>query len=97
MPTLCVLAFVAGLPIAPAVAAAYRLIDRVARPWAIAESFAWFGTSIGLGAALGIALGGSVVDHLGVRAAFAIGAVVALAGVLGLALRRAALLAPASA
>lgn len=97
VPSLCVLAFVAGLPIAPAVAAAYLLIDRVARPWAIAESFAWFGTSIGLGAALGTALGGTVVDHVGVRAAFAIGALVALLGIVAIALRRAALVAPATA
>lgn len=91
IPSLCALAFIAGLPIAPAVAAAYLLIDRVARPWAIAESFAWFGTSIALGIAFGTALGGSVVDHLGVRHAFAIGVLVAIVGVALLAVRRGAL------
>lgn len=91
IPSLCALAFVAGLPIAPAVAAAYLLIDRVARPWAIAESFAWFGTSIALGIALGTALGGSLVDTAGVRQAFGVGVLVALVGVLLLVLRRASL------
>ncbi len=82
------MAFVAGLPIAPAVAAAYLLIDRVAQPWAIAESFAWFGTAIALGIALWTALGGSLVDNAGVRQAFGIGVLVALVGVLLLFLRR---------
>jgi MFS family permease len=91
IPSLCALALLAGLPIAPAIAAAYLLIDRVARPWAIAESFAWFGTSIALGIAFGTALGGSVVDHLGVRYAFAIGVLVSVVGVLLLVARRAAL------
>ena len=80
IPSLCVLAFVAGLPIAPGVAATYGLIDGVAPPWAIAEAFAWFGMAVALGAALGIALGGAAVDHLGVSAAFAVGPVAVLGG-----------------
>lgn len=78
--SLCLLAFAAGLPLAPGIAAVYGLIDRVAPSWAIAEAFAWFGMAVALGAGLGIALGGSVIDHLGVRAAFVLGPVAAACG-----------------
>ena len=90
------LAFFAGLPIAPTVAAVYGLIDKVAPSWAIAESFAWFGTSVALGLALGIALGGAAVDHLGVSAAFAVGPVAVLGGA-GVLFARAGSLLPARA
>ena len=43
IPTLCLLAFVAGLPIAPTIGALYTLIDRTARTGTVAEAFAWFG------------------------------------------------------
>jgi MFS family permease len=80
IPTLCVVAFFAGLPIAPAVAALYGLVDRVAPPWAIAESFAWFGTSVALGIAVGTAIGGALVDGAGIRWALALGPATALIG-----------------
>lgn len=80
IPTLCVVAFFAGLPIAPAVAALYGLVDRVAPPWAIAESFAWFGTSVSLGIAVGTAIGGTLVDGAGIRWALTLGPVAALIG-----------------
>ena len=88
IPTLCVLAFVAGLPLAPAIAAAYGIIDRVSLGSAIAESFAWFGTSVAFGAATGIALGGVVVDHAGVRWTFVAGAIVAFGGAGSVLVRR---------
>lgn len=80
IPSICALAFVAGLPIAPTVAAVYGLIDDVAPRSAIAESFAWFGTAVGLGLAIGTGLGGALVDGVGVRAALAIPPAVALFG-----------------
>ncbi len=80
VPTLCALAFVAGLPIAPTVAALYTLIDRSAREGTVAEAFAWFGTAISVGIATGSAIGGILVDERGVRWSFALGAAVALAG-----------------
>lgn len=88
IPTLCVLAFVAGLPIAPTIAALYTLIDRSARTGTVAEAFAWFGTAISVGIALGSAVGGVLVDERGVRWSFAVGAVVALAGAVLAWLRR---------
>ena len=40
IPTLCLLAFVAGLPIAPTIGALYTLIDRTARTGTVAEAYA---------------------------------------------------------
>lgn len=80
IPTLCLLAFVAGLPIAPTIGALYSLIDRSARAGTVAEAFAWFGTAISVGIAAGSALGGVLVDEHGVRWSFAVGAAVAFGG-----------------
>ena len=88
VPTLALLAFVAGLPIAPTIAAAYGIIDRVAHVSSIAESFAWFGTSVAFGAASGIAIGGLVVDQLGVRWTFVAGSSMAFLGAASVLSRR---------
>ena len=88
IPTLCLFAFVAGLPIAPTIGALYALIDRSARSGTAAEAFAWFGTAVSIGIATGSATAGAIVDERGVRAAFAVGAAAALVGaLLGLARR----------
>jgi MFS family permease len=91
IPSLCVLAFFAGLPIAPTVAAVYGLIDKVAPSWAIAESFAWFGTSVALGLALGTGIGGAFVDGAGIRWSLAVGPVATLIGAAFVWLRRSTL------
>jgi MFS family permease len=80
LPTLCVLAFVAGLPVAPTVAALYTLIDRSARTGTAAEAFAWFGTAVSIGIATGAALAGVVIDERGVGWAFGLGTAVAFGG-----------------
>jgi predicted MFS family arabinose efflux permease len=82
LPTLCVLAFVAGLPIAPTVAALYTLIDRSARVGTTAEAFAWFGTAVSIGIATGSAVAGVLVDERGVSWAFGLAAALALVGAL---------------
>ena len=97
IPTLCVLAFVAGLPIAPTIGALYSLIDRSARAGTAAEAFAWFGTAVSIGIAAGSVLAGVLVDERGVRSAFAAGAAVAFCGALFGWLRRGTLRPPASA
>ncbi|HEX5583857.1 MFS transporter [Gaiella sp.] len=88
IPSLCVLAFIAGLPIAPTIAVVYTLIDRGARPGTAAEAFAWFGTAISVGIATGTAAGGLLVDEQGVRWAFGVGAALALVGALAGLVRR---------
>jgi MFS family permease len=82
IPSLCVLAFVAGLPIAPTIAVVYTLIDRSARSGTAAEAFAWFGTAISVGIAAGTAGAGALVDERGVRWAFGVGALIAFLGAL---------------
>jgi MFS family permease len=86
LPALAVLAFLAGLPIAPAVTASYGLIDKVARRGTAAEAFAWISTAVSAGLALGTAAGGVVVDALGVKASFAGGCACVLAGAILVAL-----------
>ena len=82
LPTLYVLAFVAGLPIAPTIAALYTLIDRSAERGTAAEAFAWFGTAVSIGIATGSAAAGMLVDDRGVEWAFGLGAVAATAAAL---------------
>jgi MFS family permease len=80
LPAMTVLAFLAGLPIAPAVMAAYGLIDSVARRGTAAEAFAWISTAVSIGLAAGTAAGGVLIDAFGVRASFAFGCAAVLAG-----------------
>ena len=88
MPTLYLLAFVAGLPIAPTVGALYTLIDRTARVGTAAEAFAWFGTAVSIGIAAGSVAAGVLIDERGVRWTFGVGAAVAFcAAVVGWARR----------
>ena len=77
LPSMAVLAFLAGLPIAPVVMAAYGLIDAVARRGTAAEAFAWISTAVFIGFSAGVTLGGTLIDAFGVRASFglAVGAV----------------------
>jgi MFS family permease len=74
LPSMAVLAFLAGLPIAPVVMAAYGLIDAVATRGTAAEAFAWISTAVFVGFSVGTAVGGVLIDSVGVRAAFALGA-----------------------
>lgn len=80
LPTLSVLAFLAGLPIAPAVTGAYGLIDAVARRGTAAEAFAWIGTAVSVGIAAGTAAGGMLVESFGVDASFGFACAAAVAG-----------------
>lgn len=86
--TLALLLFVAGLPIAPLVAAAYGVIAAVAAGGSVAEAFAWLSTAVTTGVAAGTVIGGWLVDAESVRASFLLAAGAAAATfVVGLALR----------
>ena len=76
------LALVAGLCLAPYMAAANELVGDVAPPGAVTEAFAWPITSIGLGAAGGSAVAGALAQSWGWRPGF--GAVVVAGGVTAL-------------
>lgn len=74
LPSMAVLAFIAGLPIAPVVMSAYGLIDAVAARGTAAEAFAWISTAVFAGFSVGMPLGGTLLDAYGVRASFVLGA-----------------------
>ena len=92
---MCVLIFLAGLPIAPTAAALYGLVDRAAIAATHAETFAWIGTAIATGLAIGTAIGGVLIDDGGFRSSLllAVGAVVV--GATLVTLRRRTVLEPA--
>jgi len=75
------LALIAGLCLAPYMAAANQLVGDVAPPGAVTEAFAWPITAIGLGAAGGSAVAGALAQSWGWRPGFA--AVVAAGVVTG--------------
>jgi MFS family permease len=87
------LAVIAGLCLAPYMAAANQLVGDVAPPGAVTEAFAWPITAIGLGAAVGSAAAGAIAQTWGWRPGFvavvAAGAVTALIAVAGRATVRA--------
>jgi MFS family permease len=75
---MAVCAFVSGIPIAPAFAGSYLLLDRFSVPGRLTETFAWNTTAIFVGASLGTAAGGALIAPAGYRASLAIS--VALGG-----------------
>jgi MFS family permease len=65
-----VLALIAGLCLAPYMAAANQLVGDVAPAGAVTEAFAWPITAIALGAALGSAAAGAIAQAIGWRPGF---------------------------
>ncbi|HEY8103401.1 MAG TPA: MFS transporter [Gaiellaceae bacterium] len=86
LPSMSVLAFLAGLPIAPVVMSAYGLIDAVAKRGTAAEAFAWITTAVFAGFSVGMALGGTLIDEVGVKASFGLGTAAVSLGALLVAL-----------
>jgi len=82
-------AFFAGALIAPSIAAQNVLVSRLAPPQYATEAFTWSSCFILLGLGAGMALGGLLVENVGLPANFAAGALlvacVALLTVFGLA------------
>jgi MFS family permease len=72
-------AFLAGALIAPSIAAQSTLVSRLAPSHYAAEAFTWSSTFIVSGLGAGLALGGQIVEHAGVRVPFAIGAAIVAA------------------
>jgi MFS family permease len=88
LPVMCVLLVFAGIPIAPAFASSYGLVDRLAVPETTTEAFSWLSTAIVTGVSLGTAVGGVVIEHHGPTWSLALAAPCALlAGLVVLALR----------
>jgi MFS family permease len=74
-----VVAFFAGALIAPSIAAQSVLVSRLAPSHYATEAFTWSSTFIVSGIGAGMALGGAIVESLGVRYAFATGAIIVAA------------------
>ena len=82
LPSLAVIMLVVGLPIAPAFAVTYGMVQDSALPGTQAEVFGWLSTAVVVGIALGTAVGGKLITHSGPTAAMLLaiaGAVVAAA------------------
>jgi MFS family permease len=91
---MCVLMLVAGLPIAPAFAASYGLVDELAVPGTTTEAFALIGTAIVAGLSLGTSLSGAAIEQFGFTRALALAAPCVAVAALLAAARRASLAIP---
>lgn len=81
LPSMALLAFVAGLAIAPVVMSAYGLVDAVATRGTAAEAFSWITTAVFAGFSAGMAGGGTLIDAFGAKASFVLGTAAAALGV----------------
>jgi MFS family permease len=91
---MCVLMLLAGMPIAPAFAASYGLVDALARPGTTTEAFALLGTAIVAGLSLGTSVSGVAIEQLGFTGALALAAPCVGAATLVAIVRRATLAMP---
>ncbi len=71
-----VVAFFAGVFIAPSIACQSVLVSRLAPSRYATEAFTWSGTFILTGLGAGMSLGGYLVEHVGLRSGFVTGAAV---------------------
>jgi predicted MFS family arabinose efflux permease len=68
------LIFVAGIAIAPALAAVHSLTGQLATAGTVTEAYTWLGTGMGAGIAIGATVGGAVVEGVGTWEAFLLAA-----------------------
>jgi MFS family permease len=74
--------FLAGVGIAPALAVMFAIVSASVKFSATAEAYGWIGTGQLIGAALGSAAAGFMIDGSGPRGAFVVASVFAVAGVI---------------
>jgi MFS family permease len=82
IPVMTAIMFLVGLPIAPSFALTYGMVQEAALPGTQAEVFGWLSTSVIVGIAAGISLGGNLITHAGSSASLMLGiggAVIAVA------------------
>jgi predicted MFS family arabinose efflux permease len=85
---------VAGAAIAPTYATVYAMVDRAAPDGTATEAFAWLATAVAIGASMGAALAGALVDSAGPGAAFALAGGAGAVALLATALRSGTLVVP---
>lgn len=73
---------IAGIGIAPALAVMFAMTSASVKFSETAEAYGWIGTGQLIGAAVGSAVAGFLIDGIGPEGAFAAGAALAIAGVL---------------
>jgi MFS family permease len=78
--SLTVAAFVLGLGVAPIFITAFGLIQQRVPPQALNEGMAWISAGVNLGAGIGAALVGEIVDRHGARAGFFVAVACAASG-----------------
>ncbi|MFF7182384.1 MFS transporter [Streptomyces sp. NPDC008121] len=88
------LAALAGVFLAPALACGFIVVDRHAPTGTVTEAFSWLVTTFGVGAALGSAVAGPVVELAGITAGFSVAAAGGLTALLVLLATGRALAAP---
>ncbi|MEV4948697.1 MFS transporter [Streptomyces sp. NPDC053755] len=76
------LAALSGVFLAPALACGFIVVDRHAPVGTVTEAFSWLVTTFGVGAALGSAVAGPVVELAGTTAGFSVAAAGGLAALL---------------
>jgi MFS family permease len=74
LPGIAVLAVLTGFSLAPTFASGFALVNRLAAPGTLTETFAWTSTAIVCGIALGSAVAGAIIEAGSPSAAFAAGA-----------------------
>ena len=80
-----IVAFIAGLAIAPALTAQTLLVTRIAPPRYATEAFTWSSTFIVTGLGIGMAVGGTIAETLHPKAPFLLaGAIITLMSLLSL-------------
>ena len=67
LPALAVSVFITGLAISPAMIVANLFVEQIAEPSQITEAFAWLGSAMATGAAIGSIVAGYLVDEFGYR------------------------------
>jgi predicted MFS family arabinose efflux permease len=82
LPVICLLLVFAGIPIAPAFASSYGLVDRLAVAGTTTEAFSWLSTALVTGISLGTAVGGIVIERGGPTWSLALAAPSALVAAL---------------
>jgi MFS family permease len=78
---------VAGAAIAPTYATIYAMVEQAAPAGTVTEAFAWLATAVGVGAAAGAAAAGTLIDHSGPVAAFALAGAAGIVGLVAAMLR----------
>lgn len=86
VPAMAALSLLSGVFLAPTLACAFLVVDRLAPAGTVTEAFSWLVTAFGVGASAGAALAGPAAQYGGTRAAFsaaALGGAAALLVLLG--------------